>query len=120
MTDKTVTVTLPLGVARRLAAQTDDVDDDRAFRTALEAALPPEWEEGMIAWVTDDEGDRYLAHLERGEWVPCTGTLVAVLSSEDDLLPSVLRCDTDPDHAYSAADWRRLGERIHSAVREAS
>ena len=50
-----------------------------------------------------------------GERVACTGTLVAVLSSDDDLLPSVLRCDVDPEHAYSAADWRRLGERIHSA-----
>ena len=57
---------------------------------------------------------------DTGGRVPCSGTLVAVLSSEDDLLPSVLRCDTDPDHAYSASDWRRLGERIHSAIEEAS
>jgi hypothetical protein len=55
-----------------------------------------------------------------GERVPCTGTLVAVLSSDDDLLPSVLRCDTDPDHSYSAADWRRLGSRIHTTTEEAA
>lgn len=50
---------------------------------------------------------------DAGERVPCTGTLVAVLSTADDLLPSELRCTVDPQHAYSAADWRRLGERIH-------
>lgn len=53
---------------------------------------------------------------DMGERVPCTGTLEATLSTEDDLLPSVLRCDVDPTHAYSASEWRRLGERIHSTV----
>ena len=53
---------------------------------------------------------------DMGERVPCTGTLYAILSSTDDLLPSALRCDADPDHMYSAGDWRRLGERIHSMV----
>lgn len=53
---------------------------------------------------------------DMGERVQCPGTLYATLSTEDDLLPSVLRCDTDPTHAYGASDWRRLGERIHSAV----
>lgn len=61
-----------------------------------------------IDWATTDMGER----------VRCTGTLVAVLSSEDDLLPSALRCDSDPDHAYTASEWRRLGERIHSATTE--
>ena len=53
---------------------------------------------------------------DMGERVKCPGMLVALLSSDDDLLPSALRCDTDPSHAYSAADWRRLGERIHAQV----
>ena len=53
---------------------------------------------------------------DMGERVPCLGTLVAALSTDDDLLPSVLRCNADPSHAYSATDWRRLGERIHSQV----
>jgi hypothetical protein len=56
---------------------------------------------------------------DMGERVPCTGTLVATLSTDDDLLPSVLRCDVDPMHAYTASEWRRLGERIHVVVSEA-
>ncbi len=51
-----------------------------------------------------------------GERAPCPGTLHATLSSDQDLLPATLRCDFDPQHAYSASDWRRLGERIHSAI----
>ena len=50
-----------------------------------------------------------------GERVPCPGWLMATLSSEDDLLPSSLRCTVDPDHEYPAGEWRMLGDRIHSA-----
>ena len=52
---------------------------------------------------------------DMGERVPCTGWLVASLSSVDDMLPSTLRCTVDPGHTYAPSDWRRLGERIHSA-----
>lgn len=53
---------------------------------------------------------------EMGERVPCSGKLIAVLRSDDDLLPHTLRCDTDGDHSWDAADWRRLGDRIHGTV----
>lgn len=53
------------------------------------------------------------ATTDKGERVPCPGHLVAVLRSDDDLLPHTLRCSADAEHSYDAATWRRLGERIH-------
>jgi len=53
---------------------------------------------------------------DMGERVPCPGRLIAVLRSDDDLLPHTLRCDTEPSHYWNASDWRRLGERIHGAI----
>lgn len=48
MTDKTVTVTLPLDVAERYVAAGFDSD----IAKAIKAALPPEYAEGTVAWVT--------------------------------------------------------------------
>ena len=53
---------------------------------------------------------------DMGERVPCSGKLVAVLRSDEDLLPHTLRCNADPTHSWDAADWRRLGDRIHGTV----
>ena len=56
--------------------------------------------------------------LNDGRLVSCTGKLFALIRSEDDLLPSVLTCTADPAHAYTASEWRRLGERIYQVTVE--
>ncbi len=57
---------------------------------------------------------------DMGERVPCPGQLVAVLRSDEDLLPDALRCDADPAHAWGAFEWISLGRRIAAREEEAS
>lgn len=47
-----------------------------------------------------------------GERVACDGTLKAYIRTDDDLLPSVVACDADPDHSWSAGAWHALGRRL--------
>lgn len=44
--------------------------------------------------------------------VRCTGTLLAVVHDEDDLLPAVVRCDTDREHTWAPGEWQALGRRL--------
>jgi len=44
----------------------------------------------------------------------CPGTLTVVLRPVDDLLPSAISCDVDPDHVWSSGQWVALGRRIHA------
>lgn len=43
----------------------------------------------------------------------CPGTIVAVLRDTDQLLPSALTCDLDPEHTWSAHQWREIGRALH-------
>lgn len=47
-----------------------------------------------------------------GERVPCPGTLVAYLRSDQDLLPSVVACDADSEHSWEPGRWSTLGRRL--------
>ena len=67
MHDKTVTLTLPLETVRRLANAEAIGSDFTRIYEAAEAALPPEWEEGTVAWVTNRTG-RCIARREGNEW----------------------------------------------------
>lgn len=46
----------------------------------------------------------------------CAGTLIATVRDIDDLLPSVIRCDADEAHEWTADRWLALGRRIHTAA----
>lgn len=41
------------------------------------------------------------------------GTIHATVRDTDSLLPSVLTCDVDPEHAWTADTWRALGRKLH-------
>ncbi|MFJ9109270.1 helix-turn-helix domain-containing protein [Streptomyces sp. NPDC102283] len=41
----------------------------------------------------------------------CEGSLIAAIQS-DGQLPSEVRCDNDPGHAWSAYEWRELDRRV--------
>ncbi|MEW2708678.1 helix-turn-helix domain-containing protein [Streptomyces koyangensis] len=41
----------------------------------------------------------------------CGGSLIAVIQA-DGRLPSEVRCDNDPGHAWSAYEWRELDRRV--------
>lgn len=43
---------------------------------------------------------------------PCTGTLVALVHDEEDLLPAVVRCDVCRDHAWAPSQWVALGRKL--------
>lgn len=42
----------------------------------------------------------------------CPGTLTASVAAQDDLLPSVVSCDTDAEHAWEPNQWHTLGKRL--------
>lgn len=42
----------------------------------------------------------------------CDGSLVAVIQSHEQLLPSELRCDIAPEHTWPAHRWRELDRRV--------
>ncbi len=42
----------------------------------------------------------------------CGGSLVAVIQPHEQLLPSELRCDVDPEHAWPAHRWRELDRQV--------
>lgn len=42
----------------------------------------------------------------------CAGMLSAYVRSDDDLLPAVIRCSADAEHAWASGDWRSLERRI--------
>lgn len=49
--------------------------------------------------------------------VACTGTLHAVTEEDDDgLLPPVVVCDHERDHAWTPWQWQALGRRIGAAT----
>ena len=43
---------------------------------------------------------------------PCEGTLVALVHDEEDMLPAVVRCDTDREHAWTPGEWPALGRKL--------
>jgi len=43
---------------------------------------------------------------------PCPGTLVALVHDEEDLLPAVVRCDVDREHAWTPSQWPALGRKL--------
>ncbi len=43
----------------------------------------------------------------------CPGTILATLRDTDHLLPSVLACDLDELHVWTADAWRALGRALH-------
>jgi hypothetical protein len=46
----------------------------------------------------------------------CGGTLTATITRQDDLLPSSVDCDVNPEHSWSPSDWHALGRRLHGAA----
>jgi hypothetical protein len=44
---------------------------------------------------------------------PCPGTITATIRRDEDLLPSELRCDATPRHAFPAGEWRAMERRLH-------
>ncbi|MFI1034015.1 helix-turn-helix transcriptional regulator [Streptomyces sp. NPDC020951] len=42
----------------------------------------------------------------------CDGSLVAVIQPHEQLLPSEVRCDIDPEHSWPAHRWRELDRRV--------
>lgn len=43
---------------------------------------------------------------------PCSGTLVAVVHEEEEMLPAVVRCDEDREHAWAPSEWPALGRKL--------
>jgi len=43
----------------------------------------------------------------------CAGTILATIRDTDHLLPSVLSCDLDESHVWTADTWRSLGRTLH-------
>lgn len=46
----------------------------------------------------------------------CDGIITATVSPADDLLPSFIVCDTDPEHLWTSSEWARLGLKIHGLL----
>lgn len=46
----------------------------------------------------------------------CPGVLTATVARTDDVLPSSVDCDLDPEHAWSSSQWPVLGRRLHGAA----
>ena len=42
----------------------------------------------------------------------CSGILTVTIRSDDDLLPSAISCDHDPDHQWSSSQWLTLGRQL--------
>ena len=40
------------------------------------------------------------------------GTLVALVHDEEDMLPAVVRCDTNREHAWTPGEWPALGRKL--------
>lgn len=47
---------------------------------------------------------------------PCTGTLWAMLRSQDTMLPKVVICDAEDDHQWQPWQWAALGRRIGQGI----
>lgn len=43
---------------------------------------------------------------------PCTGKIRALIRDEDNLLPSAVHCNTNPEHTWTADQWRTLGRTL--------
>ena len=43
---------------------------------------------------------------------PCEGTLVALVHDEEDMLPAVVRCGADREHACTPGEWPALGRKL--------
>lgn len=54
------------------------------------------------------------------EFVPCTGSLWAILRSQDTMLSKEVACDHDPAHAWQPWQWRDLGRRLGLTIAEIS
>lgn len=46
------------------------------------------------------------------QFTPCTGTLWAMLRSQDTMLPEVVICDCESEHQWQPWQWPALGRRI--------
>ena len=44
----------------------------------------------------------------------CPGYISALIGPADDLLPAVLRCDTDASHSWTSAQWMALGKAVEA------
>lgn len=42
----------------------------------------------------------------------CQGSLVAAVQASADVLPGEVRCDTDPEHVWTAYQWRELDRQV--------
>ena len=76
MSDKKIQVELTEEDARRFLGQLNPKGDVwlNPVRWAIEAALPPEYPEGTVAWVTAGSGRaRHKAYLRRGQWWTMSG-----------------------------------------------
>lgn len=67
---ETVTVEIPLDVAREFARNCYRAED---VKKAVKKALPPEYPEGTIAWVTSTTGVAWLSVRGEGRWGSASG-----------------------------------------------
>lgn len=49
---------------------------------------------------------------EETDGQPCPGKIRALIRDEDNLLPSAVHCNTDPEHTWNADQWRALGRTL--------
>lgn len=50
--------------------------------------------------------------MEDDDGQPCGGKIRALIREEEALLPSAVHCDTYPEHAWTADQWRALGRSL--------
>lgn len=124
-------------IRQQLAATVRMVADERDL-TALPVDSVPgmsSWLAGHVPWLSAHEAAeewareyRELARAARAAAYPsgarrwylspcvepeCPGGLTVTMRADDDLLPSVIACDVDPEHGWEPHEWIALGRRLH-------
>lgn len=127
-----------IAIRQQLTAQIRMVKDERNLTTWPQETIPAmaTWLLPHVNWLAAHEAAdtwanewsdlhrqaRRAAHpsgIRRFDLFPCIetecpGILTVILRPHDDLLPSEITCDHNPEHIWSSSKWMALGRRIHA------
>lgn len=115
MGEKKITVELTESDARAYVKRTVEADVMERVNDAILAALPPEYPEGTVAWVTDEDHWRGLCEMRDGAWWIAGRVSLARSAAKVEPIRVLVEDEIAVKHHGGSPDiWREIAEQLRS------